>query len=1358
MNNVVMWIGALLAAVLAALFTVPMFIDWNSYRGVFEEEATRILGRDVRVGGGVNLRLLPTPYLRFEKLRISDTGGGGGEPLFRAETFTLWLSVPPLLRGDLEVRHMALDQPVLNLSVDEQGVGNWSTLSVRKARLPFVPHNVAFQSVEIEKGIVTLRGSAAGEIAHVEAIDGELSAEALEGPFKFTGKAAWGGETREIRLATGRLDPNGELRFKGTARPLDNATGISAQLEGSILAVNEKPRLEGALAMSVPLPELPAAAEATAPPAAQGAPDQTRTAATVSGKPVSLDLKGRLEIDAARLAAREIIASIENVGQPQLLTGGAVLEWGEPGRLSFDVASHWLDLDRLAPKVSGRASPVETIATLTRGLAGAMPSRKSVTGSINVEQLSLGGEAVGGLDVALKRDSDGPLVIERFLAALPAGARIGIEGRIETAADGLDLDGRATLAGPSLERLAKWAAAGDKAGQMLPDGTFALDANIAVNRDALRLSDVRSRLANHHLTGSVTLPLSRAGPINVDVEADSIESAWLFNGAIDRDNIMRWLGGLTAYGRDGVGERPAGSSGTAADKSGPVSRDLEIKLRTGKLDGPDRSLRDVDLALKMRAGIFTVDRVSFRDGDNLTVDLTARIATASESGEGGIPGHVKGSIAAASNRAVRDLAEMLGIPDGERVRRLAGLAPLSLAGAAHLGRRAPGSLDIRIDGLAGGGRVDAAIGLDAMPGASAAQWLAAPAEVTLAASEAPVDDILALLTGGGTVSHQQGTAALRANLAVKAAGAPSSGMVVDGVVTGPGLNLAYNGKATFDESGVPSLGGTLEVAADRLGDVLAITGLSGRGNGLEQSLTGTVGLATSKDGTLALKPSGLTIAGARIDGALRVARAAEGRTHIDGEVTVDRATVGGLIGGLTAGAPRPMPATAQDASRDAGRGRGYEAVWTEQPFSAEAFERFEGSVKFAVDRLALADGLTLADARLALRFAAGRIDATLEEGHGLGGVFAGDLALDKAAAGARVSGKVAANGIELSEIARIAGAGPADGTAAATLSFSGQALSPAGLITSLEGSGITTLSKAEIAGMTPDAVRATAETAFAREFAINEAALTGVLKGALAKGRLGIGPRQVTMTIDDGALKLERFETRTPNGRVETLVTVDLASFAAETEWRVQAASKEGRANWPVINVFYSGPLAALPTTEPRIVLGSFERELTVRRMEWEVEELERLRRLDEERARAERERQQAVEAERQRLIETQRLRRLEPEQPRGAARPPSGSSQLPGQAPAASGAASASPPGGASSGAPAPAGTAPAASTPQTAGWAASETETGAVTRSPGAAGNADLVDPAPSIAAPPRPRAARPPPSSAPPAVNRLLDPMSH
>jgi len=125
MNNALLYIGGLLVVALAALFAVPYFIDWNRYRGVFEEEASRVLGRDVRVGGAVNLRLLPAPYVRFEKLKIADAGDESGESFFRAESFTMWLSVPPLLKGVLEANKVELKRPVVKLVTNDTGGGNW---------------------------------------------------------------------------------------------------------------------------------------------------------------------------------------------------------------------------------------------------------------------------------------------------------------------------------------------------------------------------------------------------------------------------------------------------------------------------------------------------------------------------------------------------------------------------------------------------------------------------------------------------------------------------------------------------------------------------------------------------------------------------------------------------------------------------------------------------------------------------------------------------------------------------------------------------------------------------------------------------------------------------------------------------------------------------------------------------------------------------------------------------------------------------------------------------------------------------------------------------------------------------------
>ena len=62
--------------------------------------------------------------------------------------------------------------------------------------------------------------------------------------------------------------------------------------------------------------------------------------------------------------------------------------------------------------------------------------------------------------------------------------------------------------------------------------------------------------------------------------------------------------------------------------------------------------------------------------------------------------------------------------------------------------------------------------------------------------------------------------------------------------------------------------------------------------------------------------------------------------------------------------------------------------------------------------------------------------------------------------------------------------------------------------------------------------------------------------------------------------------------------------------------------------VIYVGPLSSLASLEPRLVTDALERELAVRDMERDVEQLERLRREDEARAKAEAERLKALELE----------------------------------------------------------------------------------------------------------------------------------
>ncbi len=88
-----------------------------------------------------------------------------------------------------------------------------------------------------------------------------------------------------------------------------------------------------------------------------------------------------------------------------------------------------------------------------------------------------------------------------------------------------------------------------------------------------------------------------------------------------------------------------------------------------------------------------------------------------------------------------------------------------------------------------------------------------------------------------------------------------------------------------------------------------------------------------------------------------------------------------------------------------------------------------------------------------------------------------------------------------------------------------------------------------------------------------------------------------------------------------------------DSEWQIEprlnrpSSGGSAAAYLPAVTVVYTGKLSALSSLEPTVSTAALERELSVRKMERDVDELERLRRQDQIRAKQERDRRKAVEA-----------------------------------------------------------------------------------------------------------------------------------
>lgn len=1334
MNHALLYIGGLVIVVLSALVAVPYFVDWNSYRGVFEEEATRVLGRDVRVGGNVNLRLLPSPYVRFEKLKIADVAGEAGESVFRADSFTLWLSVPPLLQGVVEARKIEIKKPVVRLVTDANGRGNWQSIGINSSALKFVPKGVALQSVTLIDGTISYGNAEDGEIARLDGIAGEVAADTLSGPFRFAGTANWQGTARAVRVSTATPDADGRVRFK-TSISVPHSDN-SYVLAGHLSSYDGKPQVEGELNALVHLGFSAAIEGADAPVKAPGdsPPAATPTAADIPDRPAEpANLKGappfemhaKLKGDAAGLALDDIQLSLDKNGTPQIITGSSQLSWSGKPHIAVSLAARWLDLDRLSSptgEASTKAPPLKAARAFFENLAGNLPIEADADASLTFDQVTLGAEAISGVKMQIAR-AGGPFRVKELSAVLPGGTRIETEGVLDGAPLARTYDGRVAVHGLNLGRLIGWGLEQPLWLEGRTYGAFALDGRIKLSGTALEIENANAEFSGQPLNGAMRLSLDTPRTLSLDIEGQRIDAGAFWPGSLETGNLTRLIGmgGAGSPPAATVGSSPTASAGddatseskpdaTSASKSAPATGPLagdsgfghvSLSLRAAEMVDGERMLRDVDADIVLSSGVVSVRHLHVKSTSGLVLDLrgdtSGPLADAKAGApEAGASGTMTGTVDAPNGPALATLAALSGVAsEGDPgLERWGTLTPLKLAGTFAWGRRLATSADLSFDGIAAGGRV---IGRALLDGGWRG-WRHDAADITLtmdSPSAWPTVVDLIARTGPATpktaAAHVSREAGSTGRVTVKTIGTAAKGMIALARIEQSNRSAEFSGTVGLLPSKPAEFSGEVVLANADARSVLQLLGIDAA-PGLTASLSGAAGLRSSA-GTIEVSPRALLADGARINGTLTVADSTgEGQTRrVAADLDVDSATVPGLLAGLLERTPlssalpqlvtppqivkgvgdkRSRLAAAQQKAADAAAvaSPALPPTWPEHSFAAEIFPHLAGTANVRFGSLALEPGFAMHDAKLKASFAPGKLTVDSLVAKAAGGDLSAGLSLEKAAAGATLNGTL---GIDVASGKE----GAKADVAAFQLSFAGQALSPSALISTLAGKGELKVGDLTLTGNTPKSVAAVSEAALQGRGANAGDDLALALKAALKDGQLPLGSLTLPVTLANGNLSLDPIAIETPDGTSTLKAVVELQTLRIDSEWQIAprvsralplpapeasavaaAAAVDGpapgappsdappaaaapateRVLLPPLTVSYTGKLRDFAALEPIIATAGLERELSVRKMERDVDELERLRRQDQARAKADLERMKALEEERARALSQQ--------------------------------------------------------------------------------------------------------------------------
>ena len=258
----------IVALIIVAIVAIPVVVDVNRYHGLVQSQLEKALGRPVSFAG-MHLSMTP-PSVRLDNVVIAEDPQFGGGTFAQARYIDASVKLMPLIRGNVDIRSLTLDQPQVQLIRNAAGVWNFSTLGKKKAQQQgSAEGELVLAKLAIRNGQVTMIDQAKNSRGVYNNIDVALNdfaphkAFSLDAALHLTGS---GKETLQLTGTAGPLADNmmatpfdGKLEFDqvsvaglqklGNIAALEGMDGI---LSGTLRARNEKGVLssEGSLKLT----------------------------------------------------------------------------------------------------------------------------------------------------------------------------------------------------------------------------------------------------------------------------------------------------------------------------------------------------------------------------------------------------------------------------------------------------------------------------------------------------------------------------------------------------------------------------------------------------------------------------------------------------------------------------------------------------------------------------------------------------------------------------------------------------------------------------------------------------------------------------------------------------------------------------------------------------------------------------------------------------------------------------------------------------------------------------------------------------------------------------------------------------
>ena len=577
MQTTLLGIAVAIILALVAALVGPRFVDWKEHRAYFEAEATKLAGQPVRIGGPIDLRILPTPALTLGQIEI----GPAAQPQVRARELHVELALGALVRGEVRASELRIAGPDVALGIGASGKLDW-----RGLKLGFEPDRFQIEKVDIEDGRLSLSDGASGTQAALQGFWFKGDVRSLLGPAKGEGGFISAGERYSYRVGAGRPADDGAVKVKLAIEPADHPLAIEA--DGAVRLDDGTPRFEGALSLSRP--------------AAVGRAEGRGRAA------VPWRASAKVKASPAQALFEQLEYQYGPDDRAIRLTGTAELRFGKSPRFEGVLSARQADLDRALalPEATGRL-PLAALKAFIEPLTASYRPPFPVKLGIGIDAVTLATGTLQTVRGDLRLDGD-EWEIETLEFRAPGFAQVRLGGRVAHTDEGVTFKGPAQIEASNPRAFLAWLE-GRSEGAQAQSGMLRAGGELAIGRQQMSVERLKFEFDRRIIEGRLAYAGAIGGkPPRLDAELKAAE--------LDVDGVL-------AFGR-------AALDGTAFER--PRAGSLSMDIGRATVAGID--VKGISGTLKLDPEGLTFDKVRIADLADAAFNLNGRMEGALDAPRG----------------------------------------------------------------------------------------------------------------------------------------------------------------------------------------------------------------------------------------------------------------------------------------------------------------------------------------------------------------------------------------------------------------------------------------------------------------------------------------------------------------------------------------------------------------------------------------------------------------------------------------------------------------------------------------------------------------------------------------------------